>query len=626
MSEPENTDAPARRGLVAGRFYPWLSRCLAHRRAQSVILVLSLVLMLPSLDTGLAADDYVHQLMLDGSHAIEGFVRAPLDIFRFCGPRLSRLLVRDGVLTFWDDPNTRLSFFRPVSALTHLIDNRLWHDSPWLMHLQSLLWGAVVLLGVRALYRELVADRFIATLGFALYALDDARGWFVSWVAARNAVVATAFSVWALVLHHRGRTGKSRHALWLAPLLLGLGLLAGEGAIAIYGYLIAYTLFLESGRLWPRLVRLWPYALLLVVWRVVYRLLDYGVSGSSLYADPLSDPQAFVMRFLERAPVLLGAQLGGFWSDTWTSLFVFPRARVLIFLVALASIAIVSVLLSPHVKRSPLVRFAVVGGLLGTLPASSAFPADRLLTWIAIGASLALAELLAPSLRATPEPPRSLWLARLTGPVVFLLIIANLVMGPLFIPSRARGNAALREILVRADAGVPRDPSITDKTLILLNPPAVPLASYIPITRAALGVPRARTQRLLATGTSELTITRDDPFTLRLRPAGGFLQNPASQLFWNDQRPFTKGEQIALGDELVQITEVTADRRPLEVTVHFQHPLEDASYVWRQWLGTGYVEFIPPAPGKTVVLPSADYLEVMLGRKLSVEARFRPQL
>ncbi len=59
------------------RVYAWPARQLSHPHAQRRILLLSLALMLPSLDTALAADDYVHQLMLSGSHAIEGFVRAP---------------------------------------------------------------------------------------------------------------------------------------------------------------------------------------------------------------------------------------------------------------------------------------------------------------------------------------------------------------------------------------------------------------------------------------------------------------------------------------------------------------------------------------------------------------------
>ena len=63
--------------------YRWLRGWLAHPAADQVIMWLGFVLLLPSLPTGLAADDYVHTAMLDRPAPIAGFARAPLDIFRF---------------------------------------------------------------------------------------------------------------------------------------------------------------------------------------------------------------------------------------------------------------------------------------------------------------------------------------------------------------------------------------------------------------------------------------------------------------------------------------------------------------------------------------------------------------
>lgn len=563
--------------------------------AARLVLLISLTFMLPSLNTGLAADDYVHQLMLDAKPRLSGFVRAPLDIFRFTGERYSPLLRDDGVFTWWDDMHAKLAFFRPVSALTHWLDHAWFADLPWLMHLHSLLWGAVLMLGVLALYREILPSRFSCTLAFALYALDDARAWFVSWVAARNATVATAFSVWAIYLHVRHRKGTLAAGVWLAPLSLALGLCSGEGAIATYGYLFGYALFVEKDPLMVRMVRLWPYAFLLIGWRVLYRYLDYGVFGSSLYADPINDPLAYLMHVLERAPVLVATQVGGPWSDTWTSLFVFPALRVVFYSVFLCGSALVVWFAWPYVRREPVLRFCLVGSALSVLPACAVFPADRLLTWIAIGACPVLAAVIEPLLcgRAMAIPhPRLSHVAPALG---FLLVFSNLVLAPLLIPSRARGNIAMRDILGRADAGVPRDESIRDKTVMFVNPPAVPLASYIPITRAALDEPRPRAQRLLATATTELTVTRTGERTLRLAPRGGFLQNPASKLLWSpSSRPFHAGEHIAFGDDDVKIEAITPDARPLRVEITFAHPLEDPSYLWLSWQDVTYVPFFRP--------------------------------
>jgi hypothetical protein len=188
-------DAAATSARARFSVYSTLFRWLSARRADRVIVVLGFTLLLPSLDTGLAADDYLHAIMLDRPSPIPGFARAPLDIFRFCDPRKFASLFAEGIFSWWDDPNTRLAFMRPLSAMTHVLDHALFRNQgPWL-HLHSALWALALYLGVRALYLGLIRDRLVANLALALYVLDDARGWLVSWVAARNAAIATALSV-----------------------------------------------------------------------------------------------------------------------------------------------------------------------------------------------------------------------------------------------------------------------------------------------------------------------------------------------------------------------------------------------------------------------------------------------
>ncbi|HEY2732860.1 MAG TPA: hypothetical protein VGI70_02700, partial [Polyangiales bacterium] len=286
-------------------FARWLVSALERPRAQTLILWLSFSALLASLDTGLAADDYLHTVMLDRPSPIPGFQRAPLDIFRFCDRRSSPSLLRDGLFSWWDNPDARLAFLRPLSALTHWFDHALFRNVGWVLHLHSALWALLLLFGVRALYRELIADRALATLAFALYALDDARGWLVAWVAARNAAIATAISVWCLVAHVRQRRHQRQKLGLLGPCLFLLALLAGEGSIAIAAYLLAHALYLEEGPLRQRIARLWPYLLVLIAWRIVYKALGYGAFGSSLYVDPLTEPASFLKMLIENGPILL---------------------------------------------------------------------------------------------------------------------------------------------------------------------------------------------------------------------------------------------------------------------------------------------------------------------------------
>jgi hypothetical protein len=612
--------------------YGWLARWLSVPNADRVLVVLGFALLLPSLDTGLAADDYLQTIMLDRPSPIAGFERAPWDLFRFCDPGHFASLLEQGVFSWWDDPHTKLAFLRPLSAATHLFDHALFRNHGPILHLHSALWALVLFLGVRALYRSLITDRLVANLALALYALDDARGWLVSWVAARNAAIATALSVWCLVAHHLARSQRRPAAgrALLGPLLLGCALLAGEGALASCGYLLGYALFLERGPLRTRLMSLLPYAGVVLTWRIAYRALGFGAYGSSLYVDPQTDPVMYLGFLFRNGPLLLGAQFGGMWSDVSTLLFVAPRVQLALQAVTCLFVGFVLWLMRDALRSSGLARFALFGMACAVFPAVTATPAmDRLLTWIAIGASVLLAQLIAPALRAgeaervgrVGDDGRHVATSRVRQLGVAVLVAVHL-LGVVFLPSRARGNLVMRDTLGRADSAIPRDASVADKTLIFVNPPLLPYAAYLPIERAAQGIPRPRAQHILAMATTQLSIERPDAYTLRLSPRAGFLLDPVSKLLWSEHRPFHVGEQIVQGDMTVTILHVTPDRRPLSIEARFAHSLDDPRYLWVEWRDTHSVRFEPPATGTHIELPAADLFQSVLGVKLPLEARF----
>lgn len=608
------------------KLYRGLKRALDRPKADRAVAGLALILLCFSLDTGLSADDYVHQLIASGSHALPSFVRPPLDLYRFADPSTSPAMIHDGIMAWWDDPQAQLTFMRPLSALSHVIDYRLFPQQPWLMHLHSVLWSALLFAGLLQLYRALLPGSFLPALALFVYAFDDARGWLTSWVAGRNAVIATALSVWALVFHVRWRAHGDKLAAWLAPLLLALGLLAGEGATAILGYFFAYALCLEQGPWKRRALSLLPALLLLVPWRIAWRALGYGVHYSGLYFDPIGTPIDFVQVFVERAPILMFAQIGGVWSDIWSLVFAYPWLQRTLMLCALTALFAFALALWPLLRRDATVRFAVLGSLIALIPPCAAFLADRLLTWIAIGGSIAMAKLIfvygedPDSLR--DKPMRAL----LITPLMLALLFAKVVVDPLFMPSRARGNLVLRDNLDRAQAGVPSDPSIAHKRVIYLNPPGVPLAAYVPFERAAKNIARPKGQAYLATGEADLRLTRVDATTLRIRQRGGFLQNPSTQLFRDPRRPSTLGQRVQLDGLSVEVTGLMPDGRPAEIVARFDRPLEDPSWLFLQWRGRGFEPFPPLAVGETRVLPALDLPEVLVGElvQLPFDGRLVP--
>lgn len=604
------------------RLRNFLQAKLGHPRAAVVILLVSAGLMAFSLDTGLAADDYVHMWLLQGAEGAPGFARAPWDIFRFTTPETTPSLQAQGILSWWADPQGRLAFFRPVSALTHYVDHELWPQEPWLMHLHSLAWGVLALSAVLALYRRLLAPGWLLGLSFYLYALDDARCWFVSWVAGRNTVVATALSLWVLVFHVRGRQEDNPRLRALALLAFPVALLAGEGSLAICAYMFAHALFLESDapRL-RRLLRLWPYALVVVAWRIPYSLSGYGASRSGLYVDPGSDPIGLVLRFVERTPILLFSQLGGAWSDLWSSLFVFPIAKLIIATLAVLFVGLYAYLLAPQCRADRVTAFGLTGAALSLIPATAAFPADRLLNWIAVGVAPALARLIVEHLGEPIGDRRRPRRARIASVMALVLVAMHLVLSPPLLASRARGNNALRDILGRVDESVPKGPVVTQKDVIYINPPAVPLAAYLPIMRGAKGEPSPRSQLWLSTATGPVSVTRTGPRTLHVASPIGLLENPASQLLRSERFPFHVGQVVDVGPRRISVREVDEHGAPKAFDVAFESDLEDPHFVFLAWRGARYEPFALPAIGATVRLPAVDYFEVVFGHPMPVDGR-----
>src|SRR6185369_15139575 len=125
------------------------------------------------------------------------------------------------------------------------------------------------------------------------------------------------------------------------------------------------------------------------------------------------------------------------------------------------------------------VRFFLTGAVIATLPACAAFPADRLLPWVAIGAMGATARFIGAFVEgALPRSGSFGFLARLAVPV---MLFVHLVFGPILLPLRAMGIRDVRETIGRADAGIPKAPGIERRVVVLVNPPADPLASYVSI-------------------------------------------------------------------------------------------------------------------------------------------------
>jgi hypothetical protein len=193
-----------------------------------------------------------------------------------------------------------------------------------------------------------------------------------------------------------------------------------------------------------------------------------------------------------------------------------------------------------------------------------------------------------------------------------LVVWLHVILSPLSLAGGSWAMHDVRMMLERADRTVPSTESIRERDVIFINPPQDPIVIFSPQRRALLGIPRPHTQRWLATGLTEIRVTRVDERTLELEPRAGFVREQTERVA-RGSRPFDVGQRIDLPGMHVRVMALTADGRPQRARFTFDFPLEDARYVWRVWLDENFVAFQPPPVSASVIVPEADFSTMLLG-------------
>ncbi|MDB4986516.1 MAG: hypothetical protein JWN04_1694 [Myxococcaceae bacterium] len=589
---------------------PPLRAFLGSARAIWAGIAISLLLTSVCLTLGRTLDDYLQQVMMREPPNLGGLSHRSLDLFAFVQtPSDVRGLVDEGVFQWFSDETAKIALFRPLSSLTHWLDEALWPNSLFAMHLHSMVWYALLLGAVAALERRFTDHAWIGGLAFLLYALDDARGTPVGWLCNRNGLIASFFAFSSLVAYERSRREGSRLAMVCGPVLLGIGLFSGEAAVQVIGYFAAYFFCLDQGTLRQRVLSLIPYALVTIGWRAVYVSLHFGTHHSGLYFDPADVPLDFAHGLLTRLPLLFLAEFFAPYSDLW-DLFpvLLPAAQPATLLLAAIVLPCLFLLFRPLWQRDPYVRFWALGMLLATLPACGAPPNDRLLMATSLGGAALLARLFAAMAEQTYPSP-----GRFARDGTRVLALVHLVIAPLSLPARTWGASALEGPITRAVNSIPSTPDIRDKTVVVLNPAFDTFGCFFQVYRAAKNTPRPHSLRWLASGASALQVSRLDANTLRVRPSDGFLASSVQRMLRSPHKLSFVGEQFVLSDATFTVRSVTDDERPLEVDVRFVEPLESPRLLWYQWGKHEYVPFVPPRVGESLMIPAVDVAQAMFG-------------
>ncbi|MEW6368916.1 MAG: hypothetical protein AB1714_30165 [Acidobacteriota bacterium] len=568
-----------------------------HRFSPILLAALACLLTLPALKAGLIADDYFHRTVLLHRGELAPFMHPVMDLFAFVKQGEPADLMREvGYLPWWSDAGVRISLFRPLTALTHVLDYALWPDGIVLQHLHSLGWFLLGVLLVVALYR-MVPGMSIAAASLAglFFAVEDAHAYPAGWIANRNALLCLVCGTATLMCHVRWRaTGRAR---WLvfALLVFAAGLGCGEATLGTLGYLAAWQLTMEQRQQRIRSTAvLLSYVGLVFLWRLLYDTLGYGVTGSRLYVDPGQRPLLFLQGLAERLPVLVAGQWFQIPVDLWILLT--GAQRIAVSLASAVLAAAIFWLLWPLLKR-PLARFWATGMALSLVPLCAAFPMDRLLIFSGIGAFGLLALFVDAYLLSSPVSARwrrraAIVLLALHGPIAAILLLLGTLGLPVF-----------GDFFSAAARRSPTGPEIAQQTFVYVNGNDFPVV-YSRVVRVANGEPAPRRVAQLASMTDTNQIYRKDINTLVATPGDGFLAHPIDRLLASEDRRFHPGDRIERPDYQVEVVSVTRDGRPASVSFKFRQPLEDPSLRWLYWKDHRLQQFPLPVVGSSVLVPA----------------------
>lgn len=580
----------------------FIRAALTHRFAPFAAGIVAIILTLPSLNVGLIVDDYHHKLLMSGSESPVRLLESPIDMFRFFDGDVERLSeLRDyGFVPWWTYDDAKGAFWRPVTSLTHWLDYILWPDTPAMMHAQSILWYGALTIAVAFLYRRLSATALIAGLAALLFAVDDAHGTPVGFISNRNALMAAFFGVLTIIAHDRWRRGNWRAGIVLAPLLLVASLLSAEAGISTCAYLAAHAVFIDRASVRQRCAALVPYAVVVLIWRLLWTHLGYGVENLGIYIDPLSSPLRFLAAIKDRAPLLLLGQ----WSLPLTDLTIMlpPWHVLLLWRAALVLLALLVIVLAPLLRRDRVSRFWAAGMILSLLPICSTFPSERLLLFVGIGAMGLVAQLLCIVFAKSQARPRHLWWRIPAAALAVIFILSHLIIAPLSLPFRSANPMAPKKFTDRLMIDS-LDDAVQNQDLVVVNPPIAFLVITCPLIWEANNQPIPRRMRVLTSSLFQpVKIHRPDANTLVVRPQWGYYAWVLDGLFRDKQHPFAVGDRVELTGMTVEIMEMTPDGRPAEAAFRFSVPLEDPSLRWLQYEDRDFTPFTPPAIGQSAIL------------------------
>lgn len=576
------------------------------------IIVLGTILSKDSIHTGLIFDDLIKkQLYLTNNLQL-----ILLKAFSFIDRSNVGWLIEQGRIPWWSSPDLKISFFRPVTALTYYLDYSYWPRSLELMHLQSILWFLIVCSLVLIYYEKIFNSWKTALLAASLFTADFNHLTSITWLADRNRLIALFFGLLTLLMHRMWmNTSKGFYRL-LALLLFFTTMLSAESGVAVLGFILAYSVLVKKSDIKKLSLIVLDYIVVFILWLVIYAALGYGVANTGLYTSPLGSLYRYLGFMIERIPILFIEQWfkpsmfvnPSLWSWPDPSLYNLIE-RPDRFLYWTASIIAISVLWKVFyriLRKDDVAKYFILSTFIALFFASTTKIIDgRLLTFAGLGVSGLMARLLV--LYYRNKNKKFVY-------VSICIIILSFVLQGVISPIKLY-RSALNKNPLSPDAGDLTDinRSTDGRSRFVINSPSSFYSSYLPFTHDPSSSGNAQ---LLVPGYNSINVKRADENSLQIT----VVEKPAIKSFINNINPNKLYEDLdltfnksGLPTELsnfrvrnfyVEVLKSHNKSNSKIINFKFDEKLSSKSYIWYRWdwKKRKYEIFTIPKVGEEVII------------------------
>lgn len=492
--------------------------------------LIGFLLLVFTVNSGFMRDDYMHRALLTGEPSFPGYQQpaydlptATAELFSFFteNNELVSKLKSYGNIPWWTDDELKVSFWRPVAAVTHWIDYQLWPDNTELMHLHSLIWYVLVGLLLGAWLLQLGVNRLALWLVMLFYVLDASHVHAIAWLANRNILIATAFGLLSMMALTQFAHNNKPGYLLLSLFTFLLALLSAEAGISFLGVVMAFLLVLDSRSIPKRLAVLLAFVAVIAGWRILYNALGYGALHSGFYVDPIKDTANFVQTLLLNGPIMLYEQLVRVPS---LSMLMAPDVEINQAVISLMVLVIGAVIFSPLLIRNRLATFGLFAAVIALPPACATIVSGgRLMFIFGIGMSLILGLWFA-GIRNDAEwfDSKPKWYRGIAYVWSGILLVAimlgtSAVWGTKIVSSVSGDKTPFN---VHTDI---LDNVSADQTLVLINPPVLFDQTYMPLKANYFDLTMPANMVSLVPGYTGFTARMLNDRTILLENEDGFL-------------------------------------------------------------------------------------------------------